>query len=383
MLGRFVPRLRPRRRDDAVQHVPPLHGGRASAALHRRARRDRGAAAIGRVRARQRPDAQDPAGAPRRCSMSRCSCTTSPRAGSRTIRSPARASRARFCPRLGLSPAETDTVAWLVEQPPRDVDDRAVARPVRPQDHREFRRRRAVAGADEAAADPHHRRHPRGRARRVERLEGAAAAHALLRDRAGARPAASREVDRARARRHGAGRVPRRADADWPAEELDAYIGAALSGLLAQGRPAAQGRACALRCEPPRRRQGARHHLRLRRHARRHRADRARARPSAAAVDASPAPAPPPAPTSSTRRSSPPPTASRSTPSRCRASSSRTRTRRAAPAASPTRSRRRCAASSRLPEVVAQARRAQGPAQGLRGRARGDASTTSGPTATR
>ena len=33
--------------------------------------------------------------APRRCSMSRCSCTTSPRAGSRIIRSPARASRAR------------------------------------------------------------------------------------------------------------------------------------------------------------------------------------------------------------------------------------------------------------------------------------------------
>ncbi len=31
VLGRFVPRLRPRRRDDAVQHVPPLHGGRASA----------------------------------------------------------------------------------------------------------------------------------------------------------------------------------------------------------------------------------------------------------------------------------------------------------------------------------------------------------------
>ena len=30
-------RIRPRRRDDAVQHVPPLHGGRASAALHRHA----------------------------------------------------------------------------------------------------------------------------------------------------------------------------------------------------------------------------------------------------------------------------------------------------------------------------------------------------------
>ena len=56
-------RVRPRRRDDAVQHVPPLHGGRASAALHRRARRDRARQQRG-VHARQRPDAQDPAGAP-------------------------------------------------------------------------------------------------------------------------------------------------------------------------------------------------------------------------------------------------------------------------------------------------------------------------------
>ena len=34
-------RVRPHRRDDAVQHVPPLHGGRASAALHRHPRGDR------------------------------------------------------------------------------------------------------------------------------------------------------------------------------------------------------------------------------------------------------------------------------------------------------------------------------------------------------
>ncbi len=59
-------------------------------------------------------DLQKPA--PQRCCTSRCSCTTSPRAASRIIRSPARASRARFCPRFGLSPAETETVAWLIEQ---------------------------------------------------------------------------------------------------------------------------------------------------------------------------------------------------------------------------------------------------------------------------
>ena len=43
------PRLRPHRRDDAVQHVSPLHGGRASAALHRHPGRHRGRAARRRV----------------------------------------------------------------------------------------------------------------------------------------------------------------------------------------------------------------------------------------------------------------------------------------------------------------------------------------------
>ncbi len=41
VLGRFIPRLRPDRGDDAVQHVSPLYGGRASVALHRRALRHR------------------------------------------------------------------------------------------------------------------------------------------------------------------------------------------------------------------------------------------------------------------------------------------------------------------------------------------------------
>ena len=86
-------RLRPHRRDDAVQHVPPLHGGRAPAALHRHPGRHRGGRQR-RVRARQRADEDDPEVAPRVCSTSRCSCTTSPRAASRIIRSRARASRA-------------------------------------------------------------------------------------------------------------------------------------------------------------------------------------------------------------------------------------------------------------------------------------------------
>ncbi len=46
-----------------------------------------------------------------------------------------------------------------------DVDGGAIARSVRPQDHREFRRRGAVAGTAEASDHPHHRRYPRRRAR--------------------------------------------------------------------------------------------------------------------------------------------------------------------------------------------------------------------------
>ena len=114
----------------------------------------------------------------------------------------------RLCPRLGFSAADTEPIAWLIETAPGDVERGAVARPVRPQDHREFRRGGAVGRTAQAAHHPHHRRHPRGRSRRVERLEGAAAAHAVLRDRAGAHRRLLRGQPRA-ARRHRAGRVPR------------------------------------------------------------------------------------------------------------------------------------------------------------------------------
>ena len=87
-------------------------------------------------------------------------------------------------PRFGFSPAETETMAWLVEHhlvmstiaQSRDLSDRKTIE--------NFSLDRAVAGAHEAAHHPDHRRHPRGRAGRVERLEGAAPARALLRDRA-------------------------------------------------------------------------------------------------------------------------------------------------------------------------------------------------------
>ena len=55
-------RLRPDRRDDAVQHVSPLHGGRASPALHRRAFRHRCRPHRGH-QVRQRADAHHSAAA--------------------------------------------------------------------------------------------------------------------------------------------------------------------------------------------------------------------------------------------------------------------------------------------------------------------------------
>jgi [protein-PII] uridylyltransferase len=77
----------------------------------------------------------------------------------------------RLCPRLGFN---ADRTAFS------HVDGRAVARPVGPQNNREFCGRGAIRRADEAPDHPDHRRYPRCRPRRVERLEGAAHPHALL-----------------------------------------------------------------------------------------------------------------------------------------------------------------------------------------------------------
>ena len=63
---------------------------------------------------------------------------------------------------------------------PRDVEHRLPARHAGSQDHRRFRRARAVARAAAPAAGADRVRHPRRRPQRVERLEGGAAAPALL-----------------------------------------------------------------------------------------------------------------------------------------------------------------------------------------------------------
>ena len=68
------------------------------------------------------------------------------------------------------------------------------------------------------------------------------------------------EVNRAQRVGRGAGRVPAELK-DWTPAEIDALHRAALSGLLAEGRPAAEDRACALRALGRAGRKVARHHV--------------------------------------------------------------------------------------------------------------------------
>ena len=114
----------------------------------------------------------------------------------------------RLCPRLGFNAADTETSGVADRAASDDVHGGAIARPVRPQDHREFRRRGAVGRADEAVDHPDHRRYQGRRPRGLERLEGAAVAHAVLRNRTGADRRLLRGQPRP-AHRGGAGRIPR------------------------------------------------------------------------------------------------------------------------------------------------------------------------------
>ena len=277
-------RLRPHRGDDAVQHVPPLYGGRASAALHRRAQRDRARRAIRDVRARQRTDPAPSSREHRKVlyvalflhDIAKGRVEDHSIAGARIAR--------RFCPRLGFSAAETELVAWLVEvhlvmstvAQSRDLSDRKTIENFAAvvQSLERMKLLTILTTADIRAVGPG-----------VWNGWKAQLLRTLYYETEPVLTGGFSEVNRAERVAHGEGRIPRRRSAIGRHDDARRLHRAPLSGLLAQGRSAAQDRACALRARRRGGRQAARHQRRLRRRARRHRADRVRARPSVAAVD--------------------------------------------------------------------------------------------------
>ena len=289
-----------------------------------------------------------------------------------------RARRQALLPAARLHAGRDRALRLADHQSSGHVERGAVARPVRPQDHRELRQCGAGRRAAEAALHPHHRRHQGGRPRRVERLEGAAHPHALFRDRAGGHRRLLGGQPRP-ARGAGADRVPRR-HKGLAAGRARRLYRQALPGLLAEGRSAAQDRARQFPARRRPRRQDA---------CQQRSASTAAMSPSSrcwrpttpGCCRSSPAPAPWRAPISWTRRSTPPPMGARSTPSRSRANSSATRTRSGAPAASRSRSRKRCAANCACPTWWASAARPRAASRPSRS-SRPSPSTTSGPTAT-
>ena len=112
-------------------------------------------------------------------------------------------------PRLGLTDEQVETIAWLVQHHlllsriafKRDIEDPKTVSDVVEVD--------PVARAPAAAAGADRGRHPRGRAERLERLEGPAPARALPRDRRGAgrrrRQRPAQPADRGRQGRAGRG----------------------------------------------------------------------------------------------------------------------------------------------------------------------------------
>ena len=197
-------RLRQGRVDDAVQHVPPLHGGRAPdphrrRAVRHRARRRRRAASAGHQDLLDHPEPPRPlrGGVPARHRQGA--------PGGSFDRG--RAHRPRAVPALRHEPGR-DGHCRLADRAASDHELGCLQpRHRRPQDHPRLRQYRAEPGAPEAAAGADHRRHPRRRPQHLERLEGPAAARPLLRGRAGAgrRPHAARLARSGRGR---AGRFP-------------------------------------------------------------------------------------------------------------------------------------------------------------------------------
>ncbi len=219
----------------------------------------------------------------------------------------------RFCPRLGFSAADTETVAWLIENhlvmssvaQSRDLSDRKTVENFAAvvQTAERLKLLTILTTADIRAVGPGVWNGWKAQLIRTLYYETEPVRHRRL---LGDQPRPARGA--------GADRIPQRAAelAEGRARRLHHQ---ALSGLLAQGRPAAQARARAARRASRQVGQDPFHPYQFRRR-RGDRTHRAGARPSRGSCRSSPAPAPCPAPISSTRRFPPPPTAARSTPFR-------------------------------------------------------------------
>ena len=183
-------------------------------------------------------------------------------------------------PRLGLSPANTERVAWLIEQHLRHVQHGAGARPARSAHGGGAVGDRADARAPQDAAGADRRRHSSGGPGRMERLEGPASAHALLGDRSRARrrPFGDRPQG---AGRSGAGDVAPLASG-LVRSGIRRLRPASLPGLLAEGGAGAAGRPRQIAARDGRRNPLAGDRGHDRRFSRRDRGHRGRARPPAA-----------------------------------------------------------------------------------------------------
>ena len=156
----------------------------------------------------------------------------------------------RLCPRFGLSPAETDTVAWLVEQhlvmstvaQSRDLSDRVTIQNFAEmvQSVERLKLLTILTVADIKGVGPG-----------VWNGWKAQLIRTLYYETEPVLTGGFSEVNRAQ--RVAMAQAELRAELkDWPAERGRRLYGAPLSGLLAQGRPADEGRACAVSCARPR-----------------------------------------------------------------------------------------------------------------------------------
>ena len=188
----------------------------------------------------------------------------------------------RFCPRLGFSQGDTNLVAWLIEHhllmssvaQSRDLSDRKTIENFAAvvQSAERLKLLTILTTADIKAVGPG-----------VWNGWKAQLVRTLYYETEPVLTGGFSEVNRAQ-RVAMAQTEFRAAMTDWPQDVLESLHRQALSGLLAQGRSAAQDRPRQFRARQRKDRQVARHHGRLRHRARGDRAHRALPRPSLAVV---------------------------------------------------------------------------------------------------